>query len=106
MTPSMSVEGSLAQLAQVSLRLLPERGVSGFVAGPPRGLVEPFDLGPVLSDAADSRGWTAVDDAFHTRRVVLSPPGRAARSFDGRYGWKPLGGRRVAWTDDYSSVLL
>jgi SAM-dependent methyltransferase len=72
-----------------------------------------FDLGPVLADSAATMRWAAAerfggsaeDGATASRWVVVTAPGGAADVLRRERGWISLDGRRVPWTDDYSSVL-
>lgn len=71
-----------------------------------------FDLAPVLTGSAASLGWAARvatkgDGPGATRStwVVMSSDENRLAPFAASRGWEPLTGRRVDWTDDYSSTL-
>ena len=71
-----------------------------------------FDLEPVLRGAARELGWHGAigyggtgEGSQASRWVVLSPSGDVTARLAASTGWRPLGGREVQWTDDYSSIV-
>ena len=71
-----------------------------------------FDLAPVLTGSAASLGWTgrvatkgSGPGASRSTWVVMSSDEDRLAPLTAGRGWEPLRGRRVDWTDDYSSIL-
>jgi hypothetical protein len=72
-----------------------------------------FDLEPVVAAAAHELGYSAAlgvgaagqSGASSSAWIVLSAKPTAVTEIAGDAKWRPLHDRRVAWTDDYSSVL-
>jgi hypothetical protein len=72
-----------------------------------------FDLRPVLHSAAARMGWRVLVAASTSETpgrllsewVVMGPANDTLATLANRPGWTTLGGPRISWTDDYSSVL-
>lgn len=72
-----------------------------------------FDLEPVVAAAGDRLGWrvavgagsSSAGGAMPSRWVALSSTGKTIGDLLGLDDWRPPHSRRVAWTDDHSSVL-
>lgn len=73
-----------------------------------------FDLEPVVAAGADSLGWQAVMGFGHadpmtgatpSEWIAVSPDHDILDSLVEDERWRPVGDRRVSWTDSFSSVL-
>lgn len=71
-----------------------------------------FDLEPVIAQAADHLGWSALvgrgertGDELPSVWVALAPDAAGLGTLVDHPDWRAPGEERVVWTDDFSSVL-